>query len=335
MAEAHEQNPMVVIASRQDPTVAKQALTLEIIKREDDVTTNAVIDCFSNDERFIKQSRAVTEEIIQRDLEDAAKLQKGIDAAIEKGVLAKIEEPKYNQVSVFGKSADEVAQSIIDKCDKNGCVIVLCGLSGTGKGTTVKKIMEKVQNSMTWSNGNIFRSLTLLTKAYADKNDKTVQQVVEEDESVLEKLMESLSFENFEDKGWDTKIENADLEIGPLYVNEVKNTTLKAKDVATNIPTVAGKSQALVVKYVDKAVKQLGDAGYTVLVEGRQATVNYVNTEFRFNLVLEDTSIIGQRRMAQRMVGEALKANIETDDYNLIYEALAAPLAPKPAKAED
>jgi len=323
---------MVVIHSRQDPLVAKQQLTLEIIKREDDVTTNAVIDCFRNNAQFLEQSRKVTNEIMQRDMEDAAKLQKGIDAAIESGVLEKIEEPKYTQIEVIGKSADEVAQSIINQCDKNGCVIVLCGLSGTGKGTTVKKIMEKVKNSMTWSNGNIFRSLTLLTKAYADKNGKTVQQVVDEEESVLEKLMESLTFAKFEGKGWDTKIENEELGVGPMYVNEVKNTDLKSPAVATNIPTVAGKSQALVVKYVDTAVKQLGDNGFTVLVEGRQATVNYVNTQYRFNLVLNDTSIIGQRRMAQRMVGEALKANIEKDDYNLIYEALAGPL--KPAKAE-
>jgi len=322
MAEAH--NSMAVISSRQNAVVAKQHLTLELLEREDDVTSNTVIECFRLVREFVEESKKVTDEIMQRDLEDAQKLQKGIDLAISKGVLPQIEPPEYNVINVLEKSADEVADTILGGCDVNkGCVIVLCGLSGTGKGTTVKKIRDKVKNSLTWSNGNVFRSLTLLTKAYADKNDKTVQQVVEE-EGVLGKLMESLTFAEFEGKGWDTKIENEELGIGPLYVNEVKNTVLKAKDVATNIPTVAEQSQALVVKYVDSAVKQLGEAGFTVLVEGREATVNYVNTPYRFQLMLEDTSIIGQRRMAQRMVATATK-NISAedgDDYEKCYEAL-------------
>merc|ERR1711994_392830 len=124
----------------------------------------------------------------------------------------------------------------------------------------------------------------------------------------------------------DTKIGNSDLGIGPLFVNEVKNTELKKKDVATNIPTVAGQSQALVVKYVDKAVKQLSDAGFTVLVEGRQQTVNYVQTECRFNLILEDTSIIGQRRIAQRMVGAVTKFLTPQDTYQTIYKELGEAL---------
>lgn len=328
MAEAHGANPMVIIGSRQVAVVAKQQLSLDLLERDDDVTTNTVIECFLSVKEFLDGSKKCTDEIMQRDQEDADKLQKGIDLAISKGVLPKIDAPKYTTIDAMGKSADEVAQTILDKSNvAEGCVIVLCGLSGTGKGTTVKKIREQVKNSLTWSNGNIFRSLTLLTKAYADKHEKSVQDVVNE-EGVLENLMQSLCFAEYEGKGWDTKIQNEELGIGPLYVNEVKNSDLKAKSVATNIPTVAEQSQALVVKYVDAAVKQLGSAGFTVVVEGRQATVNYVQTEYRFNLMLADTSIIGQRRVAQRMVGAA-RENISAEDkdnYEKVYAALGEAL---------
>ncbi len=45
---------------------------------------------------------------------------------------------------------------------KTGCVVVLCGLSGTGKGITVARLQTMLPNAETWSNGNIFRALTLL-----------------------------------------------------------------------------------------------------------------------------------------------------------------------------
>ena len=41
-----------------------------------------------------------------------------------------------------------------------GCVLVLQGLSGTGKGTTVGKLANMLPKAVTWSNGNVFRSLT-------------------------------------------------------------------------------------------------------------------------------------------------------------------------------
>jgi hypothetical protein len=39
---------------------------------------------------------------------------------------------------------------------------VLVGLSGTGKGTTGDILKKRLPNCVTWSNGNVFRSLTLL-----------------------------------------------------------------------------------------------------------------------------------------------------------------------------
>lgn len=48
--------------------------------------------------------------------------------------------------------------------------------------------------------------------------------------------------------------------------------------------------------------------GMNVLIEGRKQTLDYVRTPHRFELTLSDTSIIGLRRAAQRLMGEALAA---------------------------
>ena len=39
---------------------------------------------------------------------------------------------------------------------------MLQGLSGTGKGTTVSKLQAALPRAVSWSNGNVFRALTLL-----------------------------------------------------------------------------------------------------------------------------------------------------------------------------
>lgn len=72
---------------------------------------------------------------------------------------------EYQAIDVLGKTPEQVAQTIVDSVGsaaETGCVIVLCGLSGTGKGTTVAVLKQMLPNAQTWSNGNIFRSITLL-----------------------------------------------------------------------------------------------------------------------------------------------------------------------------
>merc|ERR1719197_1527862 len=110
---------------------------------------------------------------MDRDDEDGVKLQAGINIAISKGVLSSdVKVEPITKVSVTGKSPDEVAGEIIKvlgDAPQKGCVMTLQGLSGTGKGTTVAKLQEKLPNAQTWSNGNIFRSLTLLAVTHCEK----------------------------------------------------------------------------------------------------------------------------------------------------------------------
>ena len=113
---------------------------------------------------------ATTEQL----LADDQKLAEGIALAIEKGAVPpkeKLPLEPLTRVDVLGKAADEVALEIIASlgdAPSHGCVLVLQGLSGTGKGTTVAKLARLLPRAATWSNGNIFRALTLLAVTYCE-----------------------------------------------------------------------------------------------------------------------------------------------------------------------
>ena len=57
-------------------------------------------------------------------------------------------------------------------------VRVLQGLSGTGKGTTVDKLKAKLPKAVAWSNGNVFRSLTLLAVTRCEADGKAFSEAV-------------------------------------------------------------------------------------------------------------------------------------------------------------
>ena len=65
--------------------------------------------------------------------------------------------------------------------------------------------------------------------------------------------------------------------------------------------------------------------GFNVLVEGRAQTLNYLRTPHRFELVLSDENVIGERRAAQRIAAIALdnvKGNSDDDVFKAVEHAL-------------
>lgn len=261
---------------------------------------------------------------MKRDNEDDSKLAKGIAFAQQKGVLDPKHVPQpYTQIDVLGKTPEEVATTIITQVQEKsketnktkGSVVVLCGLSGTGKGTTVSKLKEKMEASgqkvVCWSNGNIFRSVTLLAATWCELEglaefdpDKALSK------DNLQDYMTMLSFGKFKNDKFDTRIRGLGLE---LYVADVQNTTLKESKVSKNIPTVAEFTQGEVVLFAAKALQTLAQDGWVVLLEGREPTVNYVPTPHRFTLMLSDETLIGKRRAAQRLMGAAVKELTDDD----------------------
>ena len=225
---------------------------------------------------------------------------------MSKGVLeeAPSVEPT-RKIDVLGKSADAVAEEIIGalgSAAKSGCILVLTGLSGTGKGTTVSKLQAALPNAASWSNGNIFRALTLLAVTHCEKSGVAFSVDVLTPE-LLQTLMSYLEFGKF-NGCFDTKIAGYGYE---CLVSEVANTVLKEPKVSKNIPTVAEMTQGEVVQFAAKAAEQMRADGMNVLMEGRSQTLDYIRTPHRFELTLFEPIVIGMRRAAQRMMGLALE----------------------------
>ena len=210
-------------------------------------------------------------------------------------------------VDVLGKSAEAVAATIMSKlgdASAAGCVLVLQGLSGTGKGTTVGKLEKLLPRCTSWSNGNVFRCLTLLAVTRCEREGIAFGPEVLT-APFLADLVRCLSFGKYGPGGaFDTKVEGYGL---GFLVSEVQNTTLKDAKVGKNIPTVAKMTQGEVVMFAGKAAETMRSDGMNVLMEGRAQTLNYVRTPHRFELTLSAPIIIGQRRAAQRMMAKALE----------------------------
>lgn len=184
---------------------------------------------------------------------------------------------------------------------------------------------------VTWSNGNIFRSVTLLAATWCEQNgcdgfeaDKALTK------ENLADFMTMLTFGKVRmvlnnvivlcprvahhtntivlhyqfDGKYDTRIQGLGLD---MMISQVENTDLKSPKVSKNIPTVAQVTQGEVILFAASAVETMGKDGLVVLLEGREQTVNYVRTPFRFTLMLSDESLIGKRRAAQRLMADALK----------------------------
>jgi len=178
-------------------------LSLGCLRAQDSTTTNAIIAAFAKHGTFASLASAETNDILARDNEDGEKLAAGIRKGIEKGVLAAnvVVEPTC-RIDVLGKSADAVAAEIVtalNTAPEQGCVLTLQGLSGTGKGTTVDKLKAILPKAVSWSNGNVFRSITLLAVTYCEqmKIEFTPENLSAE---VIAKCVECLKFGKFNGK---------------------------------------------------------------------------------------------------------------------------------------
>lgn len=156
-------------------------ISYELLSKQNAETSTALIAQYESSEDFTTLSAKEGADILARDQEDADKLQVGIDYAKEKGVIDPnfVPEP-YITIDVLGKAPSDVAGEILAAMKKSEgeSVIVICGLSGTGKGTTVSKLQEMIEGDgddakevVCWSNGNIFRSVTLLAATWCEQQD--------------------------------------------------------------------------------------------------------------------------------------------------------------------
>lgn len=280
-------------------------LSRALLAAGDDTTSNAIIAAFTNDSVFQEFSKKNTQAIQQRDAEDDEKLAAGIEMAVKKGVVPA--DPPLEPVctiDVLGMSADAVAAKILEKlgdAPSKGCVLVLQGLSGTGKGTTVAKLQAALPRAVCWSNGNVFRALTLLAVSYCEQKGMDFGADVLTAE-LLQELVQCLKFAKTDGK-YDIHINGFGHN---AFVSDVANTVLKEPRVGKNIPTVAKVTQGEVITFAAGAAETMRADGMNVLMEGRAQTLNHVRTPHRFELNLSEPNVIGMRQSALRMCSQAL-----------------------------
>jgi cytidylate kinase len=286
-----------------------ELLDQALLLRQDARTSEAVIAQLLALPAFVALSARESADTAARDRADDEKLQAGVDLAVAKGVLpAGLVPAPYHAINVEGKATDDITAEICGALPAGqGAVIVLVGLSGTGKGTTVARLAQQLPKAVTWSNGNVFRALTLLAVRWCEAQGLPA---FDADAALtpanLAAFMAMLDFgQHGEGGAFDIKVSGLGVE---ALVAAIANTDLKAPAVSRNIPTVANATQGEVVAFVAKATAMMSAAGHNVIIEGREATVNHIPTPYRFALTLQDPAVIGRRRAAQRIMAAVAKA---------------------------
>lgn len=279
-----------------------QKTILQILREQDDASSSCVLALLKGNANFQCLSKSEGEDILKRDNEDAEKLSDGIRIAIRKGIVSgKPDVSPVNKLNVVGLSAQEVTDKIVAALpSKNGNVIILQGLSGTGKGTTVSKLKDALPKCVTWSNGNIFRSYTYLCNEVLAAQGKEITEESLTDE-LLSSVEKRVTFVKCEDGMFHAMLD------GTTRVADVQNTLLKTPLISSKVPTVAQQTQGEVIRFGAGAVKQLSADGYNVILEGRSQTLDYIASPLRFELIIPDVEVLGQRRAAQRVMAKALE----------------------------
>lgn len=279
----------------------------ELLKNGDFNATNFLIEYLIMNKNFIEAAKKESKQIKERDKQDIQKLKEGIHIAIDKGMLKKLDfDPPLKSIIVGSRTPNEIASEILENCPVDRqYLLALSGLSGTGKGTVVSILNRKIKNSICWSNGDLFRLLTYMIVKFCKNNSLNFD----------ENLLSNLSFSDFVDKidlqifnnGYDLIINDNGQK---LKLSEMKNRELKKSEVSTRIPSVARYTQGEVIKFSTKLFHILMEKGHTILLEGREPTLANYDTNFRFELVLEDKLLIGKRRASQKILAELHKSNM-------------------------
>ncbi|KAK7194521.1 hypothetical protein NESM_000369300 [Novymonas esmeraldas] len=279
-----------------------QKRALQVLRQQDDVCSSYVLSLLADNDTFKRLSSSEGEDIIKRDNEDADKLSDGIRIAVRKGILSgQPDVTPVSKVNVVGLTAQDVTDKIVAALpSKTGNVIILQGLSGTGKGTTVSKLKDALPKCVTWSNGNVFRSYTHLCNEVLAAQGKEITADTLTD-ALLAEVEKRVTFVRNDDGTFATMID------GTTSVADLQNTALKTPLISAKVPTVAQQTQGEVIRFAAGAVRQLSADGYNVILEGRSQTLDYIASPLRFELVIPDVAVLGQRRAAQRVMAKALE----------------------------
>merc|ERR1712150_47396 len=178
---------------------------------------------------------------------------------------------------------------------------------------------------VTWSNGNLFRTLTLLALTWwedmygKDSPFDLQQTLTKENIAFFMSMLHHRKISNkysLEDTNTDYDIQIDGLHYHKIMVSDIQNTQLKSSQISHHLPSVAEYIQGEVIIFAAQAMEKMKLDGMTILVEGREQTLNFVPTPLPFTLVLSDRTLIGKRRAAQRIMARSLETMYLGNTYN-------------------
>ena len=295
----------VAEAAKPDPV----RLNWELLQKGNADATSKLLEALRDTETFSKLAADEGAMAASRDRDHKESVQAGVERSLARDTLGPVPTVAITRIDVERKSPEEVAQLILTQLPKNGtagatvvlqvwpkaprlarvvlfvgllrCLLIFLilssqGQSGTGKGTTTTTLLDKLPNSVSWSNGNVFRSLTLLAATHCKNEGIDLKENVDKvwasfpgcvffcavvfvivsvmpphtptsrsstkvmtPENVA-RWMSMLRFEKMADKTFDVRLVGMGFN---ARVSEIQNTILKEPLVAKNVPTVAEWSQ--------------------------------------------------------------------------------------------
>jgi len=278
--------------------------TIQVLARQDDFTTQSVIRDLQWTPTFENLAKNETMKLIKKDKEDAKVLRQNVELAIEKGTLQYVPGQPYVNVSVRAKLAEQVADEIIEDINRTkpknaGCVVTLVGLPD--KEFVISKLKEKFPHTYSLSIDNCFRALTLLAVQYCK-----LQRLENFDAKVL-------TAENLEI--WMTMLRlvkiggNWDIRISRMVnalVSECWDTRLRTMEINNNLTAVARAAYGEVVHFAANTCKEMVDEGTVVLMEGREQTLDYISSNYRYCLIMEPIERLGLQRAAKLVAGDVI-----------------------------
>ncbi|WP_028972529.1 ATP-binding protein [Spirochaeta cellobiosiphila] len=255
--------------------------------------TSFLIQLLDANPLFEKISRDEANLLVQRDKEDAEKLQRGVDYALDKKILSVSDKEnfRWSIIDVEGKTPDDVLQLIVKSLPDNikGTTLLICGESGVGKGTLVDLLSSHYPHALQWSNGDIFRLYTyLFLQNFPSKKDNLDGISLEE----LDVIRQLISIEGNEVLYNDG--------VHRIPIKDVKNTLFKTNEINRLLPSFAYYLQGEVINFTNRFIKDNSDS--FVIIEGRKATLQHINSPVRFELIHSQKSLLGARRAAQKII---------------------------------
>ena len=86
-----------------------------------------------------------------------------------------------------------------------------------------------------------------------------------------------------------------------LYSEEIGDSLLQSSGISAIVPTVAQYCQGEVINLANRFLSTLIGM-YPVVLEGRKITLSYVDASNLFELTIADSTVLGMRRTAQKIL---------------------------------